>query len=474
MNTKRDRYHAHRFVVRRGVYALLHGEPDSPEAPLRKLGMAGIGGLIIAVILVATYAIIGLLHPGSSGAWRQPGTLIVERETGTRYVLLDGALHPVLNYASARLLLDGTPFHTSLVASSALAGVPHGTPVGIPAAPDYLPATGSMIPAPWVVCAEQTVDAGGGNRARAVVSLGAPVGGRVLDDGSAALVVGADGTHYFLWHGRRHKVADPAVLNALGYTTQQPMAVADSWLSAMPTGPDLAFPDVPRRGQPGPPLGQQQTLVGQVIVVTTPGAGTSYYLILSDGLSPVTAFGAALVLGDPRSRSAYPGHAPTSVPASAADVTAAPRSGRSLISAGYPAAIPQLADSAGQAVCASFGDGSSVDAAATVFIGPDPAVSTAVAHGGVRSAGDVAIADVVRLCAGCGLIARSEPAAHVTTGAVYLLTDLGVKYPLASVDVLPTLGYSNVQPALVSSTLLSLVPTGPTLDPTAARQYLAS
>jgi hypothetical protein len=51
------------------------------------------------------------------------------------------------------------------------------------------------------------------------------------------------------------------------------------------------------------------------------------------------------------------------------------------------------------------------------------------------------------------------------------VTDLGIKYPLASVDVLPALGYSDDQPAPVSSTLLALIPTGPTMDPTAARHY---
>jgi hypothetical protein len=97
--------------------------------------------------------------------------------------------------------------------------------------------------------------------------------------------------------------------------------------------------------------------------------------------------------------------------------------------------------------------------------------ASAIATDGIRGAGDTATAEAVQLPAGRGLIARAVPAAHVTSGSVYLVTDLGIKYPLASVDVLPALGYSDDQPAPVSSTLLALIPTGPTMDPTAARHY---
>jgi type VII secretion protein EccB len=468
MHTKRDRYQAHRFVVRRGIYALLHGEPDTPEAPLRWLGLAGIGGLAVVAVLVAVYGIIGLLGSGTSSAWRQPETLIVDRDTGTRNVLIDGVLHPVLNYASARLFLDASSFHTTLVAHSVLASVPHGMPMGISSAPDYLPV--ALVSAPWVVCGGQSVTADGAARATTELRIGTAPSGPALDSATAVLVVGGDGTRYLVWHGRRLRVTPSAVINALGYATQQPTAVGDSWLSAMPAGTDLAFPAVPGRGQSGPALGSQQTLVGQVVVVRTPGAGSSYYLVLGDGLAPLTPFAAALVLGDPASRNAYPGHAPAALPASAADVAASPRSGRSVVPSGYPAAIPRLVDAVGQAVCASFGDGASVDLAATVSVGVDSAAS-AIATDGIRGAGDTATADAVQLPAGRGLIARAVPAAHVTSGSVYLVTDLGIKYPLASVDVLPALGYSDDQPAPVSSTLLALIPTGPTMDPTAARHY---
>ena len=45
-------------------------------------------------------------------------SLIIEKETGNRFILADGRLHPVLNYASARLLLPRT-FNTAAVAARA-------------------------------------------------------------------------------------------------------------------------------------------------------------------------------------------------------------------------------------------------------------------------------------------------------------------------------------------------------------------
>src|SRR5262249_60998194 len=84
------------------------GEPDAGEAPTRRIGAAMCSGVMVAILVAAGFGIFGLLRPGGKEGWKAPGTLVVEKETGTRYVYIptDGALHPVLNYASARLILN--------------------------------------------------------------------------------------------------------------------------------------------------------------------------------------------------------------------------------------------------------------------------------------------------------------------------------------------------------------------------------
>ena len=71
--------------------------------------------------------------------------MIIASESTTRYVVLktDGKsqLHPVLNMASAKLLLDAGKGEVVNVDESVLDNgkIPHGATIGIPYAPDRLP-----------------------------------------------------------------------------------------------------------------------------------------------------------------------------------------------------------------------------------------------------------------------------------------------------------------------------------------------
>src|SRR5690348_16690150 len=106
-------------MVGRLISALLRAEPDLASPPLRRSWAGLVIGLILAVLAVLGFAMFGLIYPGGATAWRKPGTLILEKDTGTRYVLVGGQLRPVLNYASARLLL-GTKLTVDSVSSRSL------------------------------------------------------------------------------------------------------------------------------------------------------------------------------------------------------------------------------------------------------------------------------------------------------------------------------------------------------------------
>jgi type VII secretion protein EccB len=319
-----------------------------------------------------------------------------------------------------------------------------------------------LVAAPWTVCSGSATDANGTTRPTSALDIGVAVAGRPMNDADAVLVRSLDGQGYLVWHGHRLTLTDQQVAAALGYQARSPTIVADAWLSAVPAGPDLRFPDVRDQGAPGPTVGALATRVGQVLVVRSPGVADTYYLVVDDGLSALTALGAALVVGDPASRAAYPGQVPAVIEVSAADVAASTRSAQSSIIAGYPTTTPSLVDGTGVALCARFDDPSNVESPVTVSLAPASLVPSTVAS--ARGTGDVATADVIRVPVDHGVVAQAE-------AVTYLITDLGIKYPLATDQLLPTLGLSGTTPTSIASTLLSLIPTGPVLDPAKARLY---
>ena len=69
---------------------------------------------------------------------------------------------------------------------------------------------------------------------------------------------------------------------------------------------------------------------------------------------------------------------------------------------------------------------------------------------------------------GRGVLVRSQSAADAPDGALGLITDLGVRYPVPSLEALGMLGYADAAPVRRPAAVVSLVAAGPALDPAAA------
>ncbi|WP_412541627.1 type VII secretion protein EccB [Longispora sp. K20-0274] len=451
MRTRRDQVQAYRFVTRRLVSAMLSGEPETTNLPLRRLFLAAIGSVMIGVLVFAGVGAYGLFHPGGNESWKKDMTLVIERESGARFVYLQGKLFPVLNYASARLIIGEPNPVQELASRNSLAGTPRSRPVGIEGAPDALPDPSALLGLPWSVCSAPKV-ADTADLATHLVIGSSLTGGSPL--GSEGLLVSSGSSTYLLWGDHRLKVPDRTALAALGMTAT-PLPVGQALVDGITAGPDLAAPAIPGSGGEGRKIGSQATKIGAVYQ-----SGSQYYVMLADGLAPVHEVTANLLNSDAR------GFTQIS-PAEAASVSSATRAEPD----GLPQTAPKLRtmDTASQpAVCAGYrGD---TDKPTTIEVyakAPDqfakpqePAVSTG------RDA--VRTADRVVLPGGHGALVQVQSAPGVpASGTVFLVTDQGVKYGLAG-NAQSALGYAGAKIIGVPAALLALVPTGPGLDPAVA------
>ncbi|GIJ66467.1 type VII secretion protein EccB [Virgisporangium ochraceum] len=419
-------------------------ESNPSRPPGRRAGLALLAGVLAAALGLAGFAVWGLLQPGGSTKWRSGSAVIVEKESGAKFVYLDGVLHPVANYASALLIVGAAK--TMQVARRSLAGAPRGPLLGIPGAPDALPRRRDLLAGPWAVCGSV-----GSDRSTVVVGS-APRGDPLGADG--ALVSTPDGAVHLLWQGRRARVREPeTVLGMLVWGTPAP--VAPAVVNALAAAADIGRVPVPGRGQPfGPVPGAR---IGQVFLVD----GRQHAVALAAGLAPTTAFQAALVLGDPATVERVGQTAPTAL--SPGEYARLPRTAFPGSWIGLPDEVPRpVRIGAAEAVCASSVPGGEV------------VVSAAQPRGAPIAGSAPGLASEVRLPPGRGVLATARAAPGAEAGVVYLVTDLGVRYPLASSDVLPMLGFSGARPVPLPAEVLALLPTGPGLYPQDARRVVGS
>lgn len=410
-------------------------------------------GVAAAVLTAAAFGVIGLLDPSGSADWRQGGQVIVERETGARYVLgQDGLLHPVLNYASARLLAGGNADQTVTVSQATLGSASRGTMLG---APDSLPASKSLSDSTFTSCSRVRADLAAAAPPVATVILGATApAGRPLR--GAVLVTAQSGDEFLITDGHRFPLTGQAAITALGYEGAPSVSVSDSWLDTVPVGRPLGLAAQPDAGAPGPVIDGTATRVGEVL------SDGAFYLVGPSGVTPIGEPQARLVLGDSANAAAYPGGQPGVVHMSVAALDSAPRTRAT--DTGYPMTMPAITPTDPDTVLCSVG-GSTISTADQLPL-PQGARVMSIASTDDR------VADEVYVPPGTGTLVREQVGAG-SPGSTYLITDAGMKYPVPSTAAAAALGYAAVGPAPVAGTLLALLPTGPSLDPVAARQVVA-
>lgn len=263
MATKKDLVEAYAFSRRRLVTAFVSGAPGGREVEPSRPGRTILGGVALAVLLVAGAAIAGVFDKRSEVDWSEPG-LIADDDTGALYVILEEVpgsdeptLRSVVNVTSAQLILGSNQAPID-VPSEEIAKRPKGPAIGIVNAPATVPDPAQLIDEGWTACTG--------------TGLGVKVDVHTEPDVTlapeAGLVVKHRGDHYLVAEGPATADGTPeraytyrfpekgsGLYDALGVVAaHDAIKVSDEWFDLFPEGGalDASSFDVDGIGQKAP------------------------------------------------------------------------------------------------------------------------------------------------------------------------------------------------------------------------------
>ncbi|MCW4351866.1 type VII secretion protein EccB [Hoyosella sp. YIM 151337] len=444
--TTRTQISGYRFLLRRMEHALVRRDARMLADPLRSQNRALAVGLVLAMVGIGGAGILALLKPQDKV---KDSVIAVGRDSGAMFVRVDDTFHPVLNLASARLILQD-PAEPSIVSEDDLAKYPRGPLLGIPGAPQTLRVDESDGSA-WTVC--DTI----GDSPRTAVVVGAPAGGqaRALTR-SQAMLVRRDSQDYFVYNGARSRIdlSDLAVVRALGLEGLRPNMVSAGLLNAIPEAPPITPPVIQASGEASPFLSGRK--VGTVVRVVQADR-VQHYVVLRDGVQPVGEAVADLIrFAD----SLGAGEIPVVPPDALKNVPA----GAGLPVQTYPRSAPEVVDA--PVICLSWqpDEGGRVSVLAGAGV-PVPAGSRMVARVSPTAA-EEGLADDVYVAPGGGrfvhpVAIRSADAGRPAGSAVFV-SDTGVRFGLNSRADAESLGLAG-ESAPAPGVMLRLLVPGPAL-----------
>ncbi|MFF9089648.1 type VII secretion protein EccB [Streptomyces sp. NPDC014991] len=506
MASRRDQLNAYTFAKRRMLASFVQSSPDASDEGAPRPLRAVLPGAIVGVVVLAAFGAWGMFKPTAPQGWNDPGQkVVIASKSTTRYVVLKTKgkvqLHPVLNMASARLVLDTQDNVDVVTVDESILDngkVPHGVTIGIPYAPDRLPSsTEAGAAKQWAVCERPS---GSGNSLQRAAFVLAPRDRSKLKGTKEKLRGGellyvttpADKKQYVVdAHGTAYPVdtSDSLLLQTLVGPNRTPQRVTKEWIETLHPGDPISFPritGVPAAAAHAPgQLDEQANRVGMVLRAPVNGQ-EQYFVVLPGRVAPVSDFVAQLLLASKDLvRLGQAGH-PQEVSAGAI-TRGEPFAADHTWPTEKPSAVnePTTADGSRNTVCNVLGHVDPHNGATTLstWAGTD---FPAVLPTGSSSA---------YVTAGSGQLYRQYQGSETAVGGVFLVTDTGLRYALQSNDDSVTddkgigmsakkrkqlqqeaklaqtrLGYAAVNPAPIPAPWSKFLPTGPRLSTSAARQ----
>lgn len=459
MATKKDLTEAYAFSRRRLVTAFVSGAPGGREVEPARPGRTIVGGLALAVLLVAGAAIAGVFSPRVDEGWADRPGLIISKESGAAYVITEGeegeepVLRPVINITSAKLIL-GPDVAPTVIPDEYINEKERGDDIGILGAPANVPDEARLIESGWTACTD--LDQGDG--IRVAVSEESEV--ETPDNGGLLVRVKGDPAVYVIAAGRpedseevraySYRVPDSRVrdnlLDAVGLAQASSASpVPEEWLALFPRGGDLTRDAFGLEGEGGPATyarglaGLEAAEIGDV--VGTPG---ETLLLTLAGPAALDPFPAGVYLA---------GDEPDIV---LDEPPALDRDEPPYLDAKWPAdpVTPVLGQQ-----CAQL----------SAVAGERPGVQIVQNPAGEASAEDVERGDrSVVVDAGAGAFVLSGGWDQPTGGEPHVMDAKGQRYPLVGAATAGQLGYADYAAPTVPDPWVELFDRGVALSPTSA------
>jgi type VII secretion protein EccB len=456
-----------RFLIRRISNGVALRDTRMLTDPLRRQGRALSVGVLLGAVLLAGAFVLSIFKPAGVTGNRP---VLAERSTNALYVVVNNELHPVLNLASARLIV-GKPADPTVVKAKEIDKFPLGNTLGIPNAPSRMVQSAAQD-ARWMVC-----DAVGGPDPGTTVIFGDPVAGAghaAPLPASSAILASSDGgtTTWLIWGGKRSQIDlhNAAVTAAVGITvdTPAPRPINRALLNLIPESAPLVVPFVGNAGDPPrfvwPVPGQQAPPVAAVVVDHGENNQSRYYAVAADGLQPISPVVAAIL----RANDAYGLVEP---PALTPDQVAKAPKAAPISVDDYPANALHVQDPSTDPV--TCGQWVKLDGAPTssltLLAGPSLPVARDVKQVTLSAAGPNSAQRVI-LPRGSGYFVQvtGQQPRSTTKESLFWVSDLGVRYGLEggaheTTSTAEALGMTS-QPLPIPWSVLSLFAPGPTLS----------
>ncbi|KIA61555.1 type VII secretion protein EccB [Nocardia vulneris] len=464
--TTRWQVSGYRFLVRRMEHALVRRDVRMLHDPMRSQSRAYAAGLVLALVVLAGCGILALLRPQGKV---DNSKILVGKESGAIYAVIDDVVHPALNLASARLAV-GDASKPAMVKESEIGKKPRGQLIGIPGAPSAFSFDKAGKGRTWTVCDSLKTD-GSDDRTTSVLIGDLDMGEKAsaLGRDKGLLVKGKDAT-YLVWNNTRARVDmnDPTVTVPLNIRGATPRPISEGLLNAIPEVSPIVPPKIADPG--GTPEGYSIRNLKIGTVVQQAGKADKNYVLLRNGLQAISPLTAEIIRIDQRN----PDHG-TSV--SDAEV-AIPQPSKALQVDTYPEVAPTIVQPKARPVsCMSWqpiaGAAGNVDVAVRAKLDvidasdlPLPDSARLVPLAQADGKGDNV--DSVYFKPGSGAFVQ-------TTGievdsrrkdSMFYVSDTGVRYGIKNDDAAKALGLdkeSGVTPESAPWPIVGLLANGPTL-----------
>lgn len=152
----------YRFLLRRLKHALTRRDVRMLHDPLRSQSRAIIIGFVITGVICVAALVLSILIPSPNLG---ESKIVISQNTGAVYVeTADGVFNPVLNLASAELIVGGKYTQPALVSDESLRNTHRGPLIGITGGPAAINQPADPNNSWWTLCDDTPLNTINGTR----------------------------------------------------------------------------------------------------------------------------------------------------------------------------------------------------------------------------------------------------------------------------------------------------------------------